>query len=178
MCPASIARQHPSREQRDVARANDGAVLPGEDEEGDGGVAGGAQGCQAEDGERGLGPVDQDAAGGSPVVGVEPEEAVHDPLQHRAAGFDHGGVERLGWGEGEDRVGGVAAERRLQGERFVVVPGDGACLDRVGLEDAVDGLRRDEEAEGLALVGGREVVGFVGAGCRAAEAEAEKKVGG
>lgn len=59
-----------------------------------------------------------------------------------------------------------------------MVPGEGSRLTPVGLEDAGDRFWRDEEAEGLALVGGREVVGFVGAGCRAAEAEAEKKVGG
>lgn len=172
--------QHPTREQRQVAGAGDGARFVGEDEEGDGGVAGGAEGGEAEGWECGLGPFDEDAAGSAPVIGVEPEEAVHDALEHRAAGHDGGGVEGFGGGEGDDGVGGGATECGLEGDGLVVVAGEIAGFGRVRLEDAGDGLGRDEEAEGLAREGGSEVARLVSAGRWSGETEAgkEKKEGG
>ncbi|MEZ5861811.1 MAG: hypothetical protein R3D28_22990 [Geminicoccaceae bacterium] len=92
---------------------------------------------------------------------------MHDALEHRTAGGDRGGVEGLGGGEGDDGVGGGTAERRLEGESLVVVAGEGARFARVGLEDALDGLGRDEEAEGLARIGRSNVGRLVRLGRRA-----------
>jgi hypothetical protein len=57
--------------------------------------------------------LDQHAAGGLPIVGVEPEQALHDRGEHRPAGLDGCGVEGLRWGKGDDHVAGGTAQRRL-----------------------------------------------------------------